>query len=74
MPASITAREEQHVVERHICGMRWVNTAVLRLLIRCITLRKHDIAEASITVLIWYNNGHLITRWEVLVAPISTSL
>jgi hypothetical protein len=59
--ASITVREEQYVVERYICGMCWVNTVVPRLLIRRITLRKHNIAEAGITVLVRYNNGHLIT-------------
>jgi hypothetical protein len=50
--ASITAREEQYIVERHIYSMRWVNTAVPRPLIRRIMLRKHNIAEASITVLV----------------------
>jgi hypothetical protein len=50
--ASITAREEQYVVERHICGMCWVNTVVPRPLIRRITLCKHNITEASITVLV----------------------
>ena len=60
MPASITAREEQHIVERHVCGMRLVDTAVPQLLIGRVMLRKHDIAEAGITILIWYNNGHFI--------------
>jgi hypothetical protein len=61
VPASITVREEQYVVERHIYGMRWVNTVVPQPLIRCITLRKHNITEAGITILVRYNNGHLIT-------------
>jgi hypothetical protein len=61
VPASITVREEQHVVERHICGIRWVDMVVPRPLIRRTTLRKHNIAEAGITVLVWYNNGHLVT-------------
>jgi hypothetical protein len=54
--------------------MHWVNMGVLWLLIRRIILCKYDITEASITVLIWYNNGHLVAGWEVLTALISTSL
>jgi hypothetical protein len=61
MLASITIREEQYIVERHIYSIRWVNTAVSQLLIRRITLYKYNIAEAGITILVQYNNGHLIT-------------
>jgi hypothetical protein len=50
--ASITIREEQYVVERYVCGMRWVDIVVPRLLIRRITRYKHNIAEAGITVLV----------------------
>ena len=34
----------------------------------------HDIVDASITILVWYNNGHFIAYWEVFMAAISTSL
>jgi hypothetical protein len=52
VPASITAREEQYIVEWHIYSMRWVDTAVPRPLIRRITLYKHNITEPGITILV----------------------
>ena len=72
MLAGVSVREEENVVQGHVCGVRHVDFTDLRTVLASFADRKNQIATASIRKLVRDQSGNLIARRKVLSAAISS--
>ena len=71
MLAGVSVREEENVVQGHVCGVRHVDFTDLRTVLASFADRKNQIATASIRKLVRNQSSNLIARRKVLSAVIS---
>jgi hypothetical protein len=71
VPAMVSVRKKQHVVQRHVGGVGRVDAVAARSVGGPAPLRQDDVAAAGVAILVRDDRGNLVAGGQVLAAAVS---